>query len=79
MTSKNGESLSPEELNEFRAGKCPDCGSNEVRPGPRGGLSRNIYCASLICGSRFNEMGPFGVERISDKSPGHQRPTWGQA
>ncbi len=79
MTTKEGERLSPEELFEFRAGRCPDCGCVEVRPGPRGGLSQNIYCAALVCGSRFNEMGPFGVERISDKSPGVKREHWGQA
>lgn len=32
--------------------RCPDCGGYDWRPGPRGGLSRNIECRG--CRSRFN-------------------------
>ena len=31
---------------------CPDCGGFIFRPGPRGGMGRNIECVG--CGSRFN-------------------------
>lgn len=31
---------------------CPDCDGFIFRPGPRGGLARNIECVG--CGSRFN-------------------------
>lgn len=50
-------------------GRCPDCEAGLVE-GPHGGLSVNYYCAdNTTCGSRFNVMGPFGVERISEASP----------
>ena len=44
-------------------GDCPDCGGGLLE-GPTGGLSVNVKCS--LCGAKFNEMGPFGVERISD-------------
>ncbi len=47
--------------NGFRA--CPDCGGCLFLEGPHGGLSVNFKCKN--CGSEFNDMGPFGVERIS--------------
>lgn len=42
---------------------CPDCGS-PLTEGPHGGMSVNWYCINVRCGSRFNDTGPFGVERI---------------
>lgn len=33
---------------------CPDCFGTEFIKGPKGGLSRNMYCANEECGSRFN-------------------------
>lgn len=47
---------------------CPDCGAQLLK-GPEGGLSVNVACSDEACGSRFNYMGPFGVERISDARP----------
>lgn len=41
--------------------KCIDCGGVLVE-GPHGGLSVNWNCSR--CGAGFNDMGPFGVERI---------------
>lgn len=46
----------------FREGKCPDCGVWEFLEGPSGGMNTNIKCKN--CGSFFNEMGPFGIDRI---------------
>jgi len=43
--------------------RCPDCGGDDFREGPSGGMSTNIMCAG--CGARFN-MSPFGAERIGD-------------
>jgi hypothetical protein len=63
------QDLSDPETETFRSGKCPDCGTGLV-VGPSGGLSQNMYCGNdETCGSRFNEMGPFGVQRITDASP----------
>lgn len=60
--------LTDREKDIFRAGRCPDCTSSLIE-GPHGGLSVNWYCTHERCGSRFNDMGPFGVERITEKSP----------
>lgn len=46
---------------------CPDCGSEKFYEGPSGGMSINIKCAG--CGSWFNDMGPFGIERIHWEIP----------
>ena len=44
--------------------RCPDCGAkNSMKEGPCGGLSVNIICSK--CGARFNDMGAFGIDRIS--------------
>ena len=32
--------------------KCPDCGCDVWRPGPRGGLAQNIECTN--CGARWS-------------------------
>ena len=40
---------------------CPDCGGTEFKEGPGGGDATNIECR---CGSRFNDIGPFSLERI---------------
>lgn len=75
-TTKNGEMLTKDEMTRFlkplsnknyRA-HCPDC-ETELLEGPHGGLSVNFACPHKECGSRFNFMGPFGVERISDAQP----------
>jgi len=49
---------------------CPDCGSMVFLKGPRGGLCQNFKCQD--CGSEFNNMGPFGIERLSGP-PNHGR------
>jgi len=43
--------------------ECPDCCGTEFLEGPHGGLSINFKCAQ--CGSTFNHMGPFGIDRLS--------------
>lgn len=46
----------------FWSGACPDCQSPRLREGPCGGGSVNLTC--MECGSRFNDIEPFGIERI---------------
>jgi len=36
----------------LQTGKCPDCGGEDFRPGPRAGISQNVECRR--CRSRFN-------------------------
>jgi hypothetical protein len=68
-TFHDREQLTPDEAAVFHEAHCPDCGGGLLM-GPCGGLSINIYCANeTTCGSKFNEMGPFGIERISEASP----------
>ena len=69
-TSKCGERLTDAEASLFDEGRCPDCGEPGLLAGPCGGLSQNFKCRNGQCDSRFNFMGPFGVERISDAMPG---------
>jgi hypothetical protein len=71
MTNRIWEALDDAEIAFFQSGKCPDCGS-ALLEGPSGGGSQNYSCSNATavpCGSRFNHMGPFGVERISDARP----------
>jgi len=73
-TTKDGEALTADEVARFHAGCCPDCGAEGLLEGPHGGLSINVYCGDDAgCGSRFNCMGPFGIERISAASPNKPR------
>jgi DNA-directed RNA polymerase subunit RPC12/RpoP len=52
-------------------GQCPDCGSDTMRGGPKGGMSQNVACAN--CGAEFNDM-VFRVERNSPKDqPNRER------
>lgn len=68
-TREDGDSLTEFELKLIRAGTCPDCGGEEFLSGPRGGMAQNFKCGGDKCGSRFNDMGMFGIDRISDASP----------
>lgn len=68
-TFKNCEKLTLYEQGFIEKNGCPDCGGDKLLIGPSGGLSQNIMCGNQACGSRFNVMGPFGVERISDAKP----------
>jgi len=79
-TNKNGERLTPDELSFISRsnGRCPDCYFGELIEGPHGGLSINMYCANPDCGSRFNDTGPFGWDRISDASPKRKSTVDGQ-
>lgn len=72
-TSMKFERLAERELEKFRLGVCPDCDTAPLLEGPHGGLSVNYGCGNPECGSRFNDMGPFGVERISEASPDRVR------
>jgi len=80
MSSRNGENLTEEEMAGMRRGTrlsevmCPDCKQQGFLAGPCGGGSQNFKCANPNCGSRFNDMGPFGVQRISDPSPDAKPP-----
>lgn len=65
-TQFDGDHLSPFEEKIFRRARCPDCDQRELHIGSRGGFAVNIYCMAEECGSRFNDMGVFGVDRISD-------------
>jgi uncharacterized protein (DUF983 family) len=56
------ESLTPEQVDVFRAGQCPECKTGTPIEGPHGGLSVNYTCNR--CGQLFCDLGPFGVERI---------------
>jgi hypothetical protein len=47
---------------------CPDCGGLTWRPGPRGGLSRNIECNS--CHARFNVAIYNGTVVMAEKIDG---------
>jgi hypothetical protein len=68
-SSKEGDACLANETHLVQSVRqCPDCGTL-LREGPHGGLSVNWYCNGASCGSRFNDMGPFGVQRISEAMP----------
>ena len=74
-TEKLDDRLDEEELTTFYgkqdevAPACPDCGASLIH-GPEGGGSINVYCSNEeTCGSKFNCLGPLGVQRITDRSP----------
>jgi len=69
QTFKENENLSKREAKILYGGKCPDCSATRLLEGPSAGLSMNVYCGNDACGSRFNVMGPFGTQRITDASP----------
>lgn len=48
---------------------CPDCESGNFLEGPSGGGSVNVKCSNKDCGSLFNFMGIFGIDRNSEPSP----------
>ena len=73
MATKKYEYLNEEELESFQDQKCPDCDCDLMK-GPEGSGSINYKCFNEGCQSRFNDMGPFGVERMSDPSPGPPAP-----
>ena len=50
--------------NSFAYNKCPHCGQETLKLGPRAPGAQNILCAS--CGSKFNECGVFGVDLLRD-------------
>jgi ribosomal protein L37AE/L43A len=68
VTTRKYEKCSDEEHRSIAVHTCPDCGQ-PLQEGPHGGLSVNWLCMNPRCGSKFNEMGPFGSERISDAQP----------
>jgi tRNA G26 N,N-dimethylase Trm1 len=49
---------------EFVKAGCPFCSCKEIIEGPHGGSSINFTCSH--CGAKFNYMGPFGIEILSD-------------
>ena len=74
-SKNNGERLTEDELKfiyeraEAAQPECPDCGCGHLCAGPTGGMSINRQCNNPTCGSRFNDMGPLGWDRISDPMP----------
>lgn len=68
-TNLMDEDVTSFEMAFFRANTCPDCEHKGFLEGPHGGSCVNFKCAGSDCGSRFNDMGPFGIQRISDASP----------
>jgi len=66
--SEVGEQLTEEEKNDTYSNRCPDCGSKgSFLEGPHGGLAVNFKCGH--CDASFNDMGPFGIERLSKGAP----------
>ena len=70
-TKLDGDLVSTPELDLVRSGVCPDCAYEGFMIGPSGGESQNLKCDQ--CGSAFNDLEMFGVERISDASPDRER------
>lgn len=71
-STRDREKLTEDEMGVIYAKgetHCPDCDVGPVIEGPSGGLSINRYCINPKCGSRFNDIGPFGWERISNARP----------
>lgn len=64
-----GKVLDRDQIDRVQREECPNCGS-KLREGPHGGLSINRICDQAGCGAAFNDMGPFGVERIPHQPPG---------
>jgi hypothetical protein len=60
--------LTPQEAAILEDGTCPECQQPSLREGPCGGMSVNVLCCNYECLSKFNVMGPFGVERLTPKS-----------
>lgn len=48
---------------------CPDCGHTKFIPGPSGGMSQNMLCAT--CHSEFNLTLPYFADRLGN--PDHAR------
>lgn len=67
-TYNNYERCSEAEAGMVALQKCPDC-YGPLAQGPSGGLSINFWCLTPMCGSGFNDMFVFGVQRISDARP----------
>lgn len=58
--------LTPAALVMVRDHLCPNC-CRELKEGPHGGLSVNWDCHH--CGAKYNEMGPFGWELVTEGRP----------
>ncbi len=56
-----------EEQTAIRHGFCPDCGSAQLMAGTLWNFSATIQCGNPRCGSKFNVMGPTGIERVSPR------------
>lgn len=50
-------------IEDKKSFKCLDCENDEFYNGPGGGSFGNIKCTS--CGAEYNNLGPFGFERIN--------------
>lgn len=58
-------------LDAARRGACPGCGAAGLIPGPRGGASQNVYCASCrqgwnLHGIFYGIVGLESIGRVSD-------------
>ena len=64
-TGRRGERCAGREtLLVQKRGICPDCG-DVLYDGPGGDGAQNAFCER--CGSGFNDLGMFGVERTNDR------------
>lgn len=68
-TAKDGEKLTDWEIDHWNNSCCPDCGEKNLLSGPEAPGCINVKCGNDECGSKFNDMGMFGVHRISDAMP----------
>lgn len=62
------------EKQKFLEDGCPFCKSKEFLEGPHGGLSINFKCANKVCGATFNDMGPFGIDLLSQPETNRDDP-----
>lgn len=75
MSSKSNERLDRTEEKMFRDGICPDCRERRLVMGQPEARCIKYTCMNEKCGTRFSDLGLFGVERISDAFPNYKPPT----
>ena len=69
-TSEEGERLTMSEEINLLQGRCPDCKQEKtLLKGPLDATDALKKYRCRFCFSRFHDMGSYGVERLSGKSP----------
>jgi hypothetical protein len=67
FSSRLGPAMTVQWL-DLRRFTCPDCASDELEDGPRGGTAVNRHC--VYCGAWWNTIAEIGlIERIREKEP----------